>query len=314
MDLRRSHRLCDVRYVLLACLFCVSIMLSGCTGIVGLQSEQTERSGTGGAASKGADGIVGFIQIEDSKALFADIFACATEAYESELEARLADEAGKAKKSAADDLSEEDLPDKVSAPPEEGMFDASEEAEHTAANIEEKQEETESEENKDDLSEVTYYDRQKASEATRAEVTELVMNETGGKAGYITSYQSRIMSMVNELRANAGLSTLTWDNGAQQVANIRATEIAGYSEHRRPDGSPWYTVFGQYNIQPIPSGAGENIAGGQITPEEVMESWLASPGHYANIMRPEFNGIGVGCYFNPDSDYKFYWVQTFVTR
>ncbi|MBQ7676944.1 MAG: CAP domain-containing protein [Lachnospiraceae bacterium] len=311
MNIRKPHMFRDMRALLLACLVGISIILSGCTGSGQLQSTQTESGTTKGAASKGSDGVIGFIQIKDSEALFENMFACATEAYEAELEKSLADDKGKEKKSASDDLTEDDLPDTVSAPPEDGMFDETEDAAHTVSDIEEAQDKEGLE---DKTGEVTYYDRQKASKETKAAVSELVMSETGGKAGYITSYQSEIISMVNELRANAGLQTLIWDNGAQQVANIRATEIAGYSEHTRPDGSPWYTVFGQYNIQPIPSGAGENIAGGQITPREVLDSWLASPGHYANIMRPEFNGIGVGCYFNPDSDYKFYWVQTFVTR
>ncbi len=161
---------------------------------------------------------------------------------------------------------------------------------------------------------VTYYDLEKQSDETYAAVRETVLAETGGKAGFISSYQNRIIQLVNAERAKCGLSALDWDSGAYQVATIRATEIVSCGSHTRPNGGPWYSVFGDYNIQPVPSGAGENVAGGQVTPEEVMAGWLASPGHYANIVRPEFTGMATACYYDPDSTYKFHWVQTFVTR
>ncbi len=162
--------------------------------------------------------------------------------------------------------------------------------------------------------EPTYYDLEKQSDETYQAVRDTVIAETGGNAGFLSSYQLRVMELVNEERVRCGLSTLEWDSGAQQVAAIRAMEIVSCGSHTRPNGGPWYSVFGDYNIQPIPSGAGENIAGGQVTPDEVIKGWFASSPHYGNIIRPEFTGMAVACYYDPESSYKFYWVQTFVTR
>ncbi len=163
-------------------------------------------------------------------------------------------------------------------------------------------------------SSVTYYDLEKQTDEIYEVARNAVLSETGGDSGYISSYQHKVIELVNEERERLGIAPLEWDVGAERVAVIRAVEIISAGSHTRPNGGPWYSVFGEYNIQPVPSGAGENIAGGQVTPEEVMKGWLASPDHFENIVRPEFTGIAVACYYDPNSTYKFYWVQTFVTR
>jgi uncharacterized protein YkwD len=59
---------------------------------------------------------------------------------------------------------------------------------------------------------------------------------------------------------------------------------------------------------------GENIAGGQKNLEEVMEAWLASPGHCENIMNPNYTEVGVAIATNPDSTYGIYWTQNFGSK
>jgi uncharacterized protein YkwD len=55
---------------------------------------------------------------------------------------------------------------------------------------------------------------------------------------------------------------------------------------------------------------GENIAAGQIGVEAVVNAWMASPGHCANIMRPEFTEMGVACVPGTSSDtYATYWTM-----
>ena len=61
------------------------------------------------------------------------------------------------------------------------------------------------------------------------------------------------------------------------------------------------------------STVGENIAAGYETVEIVMEGWLASPGHCANIMQARYTEFGSAVYEEPDSDYRFYWTQVFAT-
>ncbi|MCK4442871.1 MAG: CAP domain-containing protein, partial [Sulfurovaceae bacterium] len=56
---------------------------------------------------------------------------------------------------------------------------------------------------------------------------------------------------------------------------------------------------------------GENIAGGQKTIDEVMEAWLNSPDHCANIMNPRYKEVGIAIVTNPDSTYGIYWTQNF---
>jgi len=61
------------------------------------------------------------------------------------------------------------------------------------------------------------------------------------------------------------------------------------------------------------SSAGENIAGGQATTSEVVQSWLNSPHHCANIMNPDFTDIGMAMYYKQDdsNNYHYYWTQDF---
>ncbi len=59
---------------------------------------------------------------------------------------------------------------------------------------------------------------------------------------------------------------------------------------------------------------GENIAGGQTTLEEVMEAWLASPGHCENIMNPNYTEVGIALVIEADSTYGTYWTQNFGSK
>ena len=59
---------------------------------------------------------------------------------------------------------------------------------------------------------------------------------------------------------------------------------------------------------------GENIAGGQKDLNEVMEAWLASPGHCENIMNPNYTEVGVAIVTKVDSTYGIYWTQNFGSK
>ena len=59
---------------------------------------------------------------------------------------------------------------------------------------------------------------------------------------------------------------------------------------------------------------GENIAGGQPSPEAVVAAWMNSPGHRANILSPEYCDIGVGYAAIAGSDFHHYWTQDFGRR
>ena len=83
----------------------------------------------------------------------------------------------------------------------------------------------------------------------------------------------------------------------------------GYTSHDSPDGR---TAFDRIRESGFRGCAiGENIAVGQATPTEVVESWLASPEHCANIMTEDFDALGVGYYFAPSHIEMHIWVQNF---
>ncbi|MGN0579072.1 MAG: CAP domain-containing protein, partial [Ruminiclostridium sp.] len=69
-----------------------------------------------------------------------------------------------------------------------------------------------------------------------------------------------------------------------------------------------FTVFEELGIRY--GAAGENIAAGQRSASEVMESWMNSSGHRQNILSSNFRKIGIGLYKSPDG-YGYYWVQIF---
>jgi len=94
------------------------------------------------------------------------------------------------------------------------------------------------------------------------------------------------------------------------IANEKARDMAenNYFSHTSPTyGSP-FQMLQQYGIRYRT--AGENIAAGQKTPEEVMNSWMNSSGHRANILNPAYTEIGIG-YFAGGS-YGSYWTELFT--
>lgn len=124
-----------------------------------------------------------------------------------------------------------------------------------------------------------------------------------------TEYANKVLELVNEERSKAGLDDLTLDETLNKAATVRAEEITREFSHSRPDGSDAFTVLKEcgYNTY---TATGENIAAGQATPEEVVESWMNSEGHRANILSDKFKKLGVG-YYKVDDGYQHYWVQLF---
>ena len=121
-------------------------------------------------------------------------------------------------------------------------------------------------------------------------------------------YAQEVLALVNKERAAAGLSAYTLDDTLCQAANIRAQEIVSEFSHTRPDGTSCFSVLQQFNYQHMK--AGENIAAGQSTPEQVVDSWMHSEGHRANILSTDYTKMGVG-YWESSTGYTYYWTQLF---
>lgn len=122
-----------------------------------------------------------------------------------------------------------------------------------------------------------------------------------------TSFAAQVVKLVNEERKKAGLSELTVDLKVQSAANVRAKEIVSSFSHTRPDGRQFSTALTEAGVSF--RGSGENIAWGQRTPEAVMQAWMNSSGHRANILNARYTSIGVGYYVVNGTPY---WTQLFT--
>lgn len=122
------------------------------------------------------------------------------------------------------------------------------------------------------------------------------------------SFVRQVVNLVNQERAKAGLSPVTADTSIQAAAQVRAKEIEKSFSHTRPDGSSFSTALTQQGV--TYRGSGENIAWGQKTPEQVMNGWMNSDGHRANILNKNFTKIGVGYHQNASG--TNYWTQIFT--
>ncbi len=121
------------------------------------------------------------------------------------------------------------------------------------------------------------------------------------------AYEVQVLELVNSERAKYNLEPLAMDDNAVKVAHLRAKEIVQSFSHTRPDGSSCFTVANQFGVSYRT--AGENIAYGYATPEQVVNGWMNSEGHRKNILSASFSKIGIGCYNNNGT---LYWTQFFI--
>lgn len=118
-------------------------------------------------------------------------------------------------------------------------------------------------------------------------------------------FDQQVLQIVNSERSKAGLGSLSMDNNLSKMAMVKAQDMYdnNYFSHTSPTyGSP-FDMMRDFNI--TYNAAGENIAKGQQTPTRVMNDWMNSPGHRANILSRSFTKIGIA-YF------KGAWVQEFI--
>ena len=114
-----------------------------------------------------------------------------------------------------------------------------------------------------------------------------------------------VLDLVNQERTKRGLEPLNLDSNLQMAASLRVHEVDVKFSYERPDGSDCFTVLSELNI-PYHA-CGENIAKGQQDAAAVMDTWMHSEGHRANILSDKYYKIGIGYY--PDSKC---WVQLFT--
>lgn len=99
----------------------------------------------------------------------------------------------------------------------------------------------------------------------------------------------------NIYRASQGLPTLIWSERLAKDAIVRAEEIESLFSHTRPNKTDWYTVDSEYMY-------GENLAQGYSTSESVVDAWIKSPSHKANIVDTEFITCGISAWRGNDGN------------
>ncbi|HEX7180981.1 MAG TPA: CAP domain-containing protein [Thermoanaerobaculia bacterium] len=127
--------------------------------------------------------------------------------------------------------------------------------------------------------------------------------------------RARMLAAVNAVRKRAGLRLLKADPELDRAAQAHAEDMLrrSYFDHESPSGT---TVRERsrsagYDWRTI----GENIAEGQLSVDEVMDTWMRSPGHRKNILNPDFRelGLGLAAGRSPKGEYRVTWVQNFGT-
>jgi RNA polymerase sigma factor (sigma-70 family) len=123
-----------------------------------------------------------------------------------------------------------------------------------------------------------------------------------------TDTVAQVVALVNKERASAGCDPVTEDAQLEKAAQAHSDDMAArnFFDHVNPDGAdPGQRITAAgYKW----STYGENIAKGQQTPEAVMDSWMNSPGHRANILNCSFKDIGVGIHNGSGGPW---WTQDF---
>lgn len=133
--------------------------------------------------------------------------------------------------------------------------------------------------------------------------------------GSATSQEQQVIDLVNKERSKVGLPALKAAPILQGACDIRADEITSYFSHARPYRYLWYyTAFTDdlagESVLAV-SSMGENIAGGFSSPTAVMDGWMGSSGHKANLLNSKHKYIGVGHTVGPNGVH--YWVQFFAS-
>lgn len=125
----------------------------------------------------------------------------------------------------------------------------------------------------------------------------------------ITSYEQEVIRLVNEIRVQNGLKALTYDWELSRVARYKSQDMKDnqYFAHNSPIYGTPFQMIKNFGISY--RSAGENIAKGYSTPQAVVNGWMNSSGHRANILNANYTHIGVGYVAG-----GHYWTQMFIAK
>ncbi|MEV8514829.1 CAP domain-containing protein [Dactylosporangium sp. NPDC051484] len=133
---------------------------------------------------------------------------------------------------------------------------------------------------------------------------------TAATQGGNSAYEAKVLTIVNAERAKAGCQPLAYNAKLRAAAYKHSADMAArdYFSHDTPEGVSFATRITNEGYRW--SNAAENIAKGQSTPEDVMNAWMNSAGHRANILNCKLKDLGVGLAYQGKSPI---WTQDFGT-
>ena len=124
-------------------------------------------------------------------------------------------------------------------------------------------------------------------------------------------YELKVFELINIERRKAGLAEFSLSTPLCNVARMHSLDMynRNFFSHTNPDGQSPSDRIKEYGISY--RYMAENIAAGQSSPEDVVNTWMNSEGHRANILNPDLKQIGIG-YYKSGSNYIHYWTQCFT--
>lgn len=130
------------------------------------------------------------------------------------------------------------------------------------------------------------------------------------------SFEEQVLALVNQERTKEGLQPLVLEASLRDAARTHSRNMAqqDFFNHTGADGSRFTDRIRATGFL-ITGASAENIAAGSATPEAVVQQWMNSSGHRANILNPALTQLGVGHYFLANDtgnvNYNHYWTQKF---
>jgi uncharacterized protein YkwD len=141
----------------------------------------------------------------------------------------------------------------------------------------------------------------------------------------LAAWADEVFTRVNTARTGAGLPALARSHGLDRIAQAQARDMAlrNYFSHTNPDGQlPWdrLAMAGLKDYASVHAtsdiaynGVAENAAKGQESAEAIVNGWLQSPGHRANLMNSRYGYVGTGVYYDPtDLEMPIHAIQLYV--
>ena len=150
---------------------------------------------------------------------------------------------------------------------------------------------------------------QRATPAPEQETAPAPEQKAAPSGTELSAFETKVVELTNEQRRKNGLKNLVPDTALSNVAQEKSNDMQAkkYFSHTSPTyGSP-FDMMRDFGV--TYQSAGENIAMGQPTAEEVVNAWMNSEGHRKNILSPNFTHIGVG-----HTGTGNYWTQMFIGK